>query len=69
LLFHKEYNDQDIHNAVKKAIEINVSDSNAVLQILTNSLEKPTKSFTPLTNWELVPTPDISVYNEIGGAI
>jgi hypothetical protein len=69
LLLHKEYNDQDIHNAVKKAIEVNVSDSDAVFQILTNSLDKSTKAFSPLTNWETFPTPDISVYNEIGGAI
>jgi len=69
LLLHKEYNDQNIYDAVKKAIEVNVSDSNAVLQILTNSLEKPTKSFAPLTNWEIVPAPDITVYNEIGGDV
>ncbi|MBW1745629.1 MAG: IS21 family transposase [Deltaproteobacteria bacterium] len=69
LLFHKKYNEQNVHNAVKKAITVNVSDSDAVLQILTNSLEKPTKSFTSLANWEIVPTPDIAVYNEIGGAI
>jgi len=69
LLLHKEYNEQNVHDAVKKAITVNVSDSNAVLQILTNSLEKSTKSFTPLPNWEVVPTPDIAVYNEIGGVI
>jgi len=69
LLLHKDYNDQNVHNAVKKAIEVNVSDSNAVFQILTNSLKKPTKSVVSLTNWDLVPTPDIAVYNEIGGAI
>jgi transposase len=69
LLFHKKYNDQNVHDAVKKAITVNVSDSDAVFQILTNSLEKPTKSFTPLPNWGIVPTPDIAVYNEIGGAI
>ncbi len=69
LLLHKDYDEQNIHNAVKKAITVNVSDSKAVLQILINSLEKPTKSFTPLRNWEIVSTPDIEVYNEIGGAI
>jgi hypothetical protein len=68
-LLHKKYKDQNVHNAIKKALAVNVSDSDAVLQILTNSLEQPPKSFTPLTNWEIVPTPDISVYNEIGGAI
>ena len=69
LLLHKKYNDQNIYNAVKKALAANVSDSDAVFQILINSLEKPTKSFTSLTNWEIVPTPDVSVYNKIGGVI
>jgi len=27
------------------------------------------KNFPPLPNWEVVSTPDIAVYNEIGGGI
>ena len=68
LLLHKKYNAQDIQTAIEKALKANVSCSNAVFQILMNSLEKPT-SFSRLPNWEILPPPDVSVYNQIGGAI
>jgi len=68
LLLHKKYNTQDIQAAIEKALRANVSCSNAVFQILINSLEKPIP-FSSLPNWEILPTPDVSVYNQIGGAI
>ena len=68
LLLHKKYNAQDIQAAIERALKANVSCSNAVFQILMNSLEQPT-SFSSLPNWEILPTPDVSVYSQIGGAV
>lgn len=67
LLLHKEHNDQDIDAAIKKALKANVSCSDAVLQILKNSLEGPVLVAKSLPNWERLPAPDISVYSKIGG--
>jgi len=68
LLFHKKYDTPDIQAAIEKALKANVSCSDAVFQIMINSLEKPTP-FSSLPNWEILPTPDISVYSQIGGAL
>jgi len=46
-----------------------VSCSDSVLQILINAIEKPINIFAPLPNREVLPVPDITVYNQIGGAI
>lgn len=69
LLLHKDYNAQDIHHAIKKALRTNVSCSDAVIQILMNSLKKPINVFTSLPNWEILPAPDVTVYSQIGGAL
>jgi len=68
LLLHKKYNSQDIQIAIKKALQANVSCSNAVFQILKNLLEKPI-SFSGLPNREVLPSPDVSVYSRIGGVV
>ena len=67
LLLHKDHNAQDIHNAIKKALIANVSCSDAVIQIL--SLKKPIDIITSLPNWEILPTPDVTVYSQIGGVV
>ena len=68
LLLHKKYNTQDIQTAIEKALKANVSCSDAVFQILINSLEQPT-SFSSLPSWGILPIPDVSVYSQIGGAL
>ncbi len=68
LLLHKEHNDHDIDTTIKKALKANVSCSDAVFQILKNSLEKPIP-ISSLPNWEILPSPDVSVYSQIGGVI
>ncbi len=68
LLLHKKYNVQDIQAAIERALKANVSCSNAVFQILINSLEQPT-SFSSLPNWGILPTPDIIVYSQIVGVL
>jgi len=68
LLLHKDHNAQDIHTAINKAVRTNVSCSDAVLQIL-NSSKKPDNIFTSLPNWDILPTPDVTVYSQIGGVL
>jgi len=68
LLLHKDHNVQNIHNAIKKAVRTNVSCSDAVIQILMDSIKTP-NIFTSLPNWEILPTPDVTVYSQIGGAL
>ncbi len=68
LLLHKDHNAQDIHTAINKAVRTNVSCSDAVLQIL-NSSKKPDNIFTSLPNWGILPTPDVTVYSQIGGVL
>jgi transposase len=68
LLLHKKYNGQDIKTAIEKALHADVSCSTAVFQILKNQLEKPIL-FNRLPNWEILPTPDVSIYSQIGGGL
>jgi len=49
-------------------LRANVSCSDAVVQIL-NSFKKPINIFSALPNWEILPTPDVTVYSQIGGAL
>ena len=69
LLLHKEYKAHDIHKSINKALLSHVSCSDSVLQILINSLDKPINIFAPLPNREVLPVPDVTVYNKIGGVI
>jgi hypothetical protein len=69
LLLHKEYKANDIHKSVNKALSSHASCSDSVLQILINSLDKPINIFAPLPNREVLPVPDVTVYNKIGGII
>ncbi|MCP4673165.1 MAG: IS21 family transposase [Desulfobacula sp.] len=69
LFLHKDYRAQDIHCAVKKALKANISCSDGVFQILINSLTTTAVSFDSLSDWEILPPPDISVYSQIGGVI
>jgi transposase len=69
LFLHKKYKSQDIIKAIEKALSTHVSCSDSVLQILINSLEKPINIFAPLQDREVFPIPDVSVYNQLGGAI
>ncbi len=68
LLFHKEYDAQDIHVAIQKALKAKVSCSDAV-QTLLNSSKEPAASFGSLPEWGILPKPDISVYSQIGGVV
>ncbi len=68
LLLHKEYKAHIVQIAIKKALRANVSCSDAVLQILMNSLEE-SKSFNCLPSWNVLPAPDISIYDKIRGGI
>lgn len=70
LLLHKEYNAADIEAAVSKALLLNVSDSESVKQILLTSINKISPEYIPLPGWEVLPSPNVSVYDKIsGGAV
>jgi hypothetical protein len=67
LLLHKKYNAIDIETAVDKALLLNVSDSESVKQILLTSINKISPKYIQLPDWEVLPPPDISSYDEISG--
>ena len=69
LLLHKTYKAQDIHAAIEKALSANVSCGDSVLHILLNSIKGPDYIFTSLPNMEVLPEPDVTIYNEVGGAV
>jgi hypothetical protein len=49
---------------------LNVSDSESVKQILLTSINKISPEYIPLPGWEVLPSPNVSVYDKIsGGAV
>lgn len=69
LMLHSKYNTEAIKKAIEQALEINTSCSQTVLHILQCSIKTEDTVFMPLENWERLPAPDISEYDQIGGAI
>ena len=66
LMLYKDHKADDIEHAVEKALEANVSSSQAVEHILVNT-NGQYPSFSALDNWQTLPPPDVSVYRQIGG--
>lgn len=66
LMLFKDNDSSAVIDAVSKAIEANVSSSAAVGHLL---LKKSTTPAPPLSGWQRLPSPDISVYGQIGGEI
>jgi transposase len=66
LLLFKENEEKEVIEAVEAAVRAKVSESGAVEHLLlrsrTTSYEVP-----PLDHWPRLPTPDLSVYGQIGG--
>jgi transposase len=69
LLFFKEHDEREVISAVGEAVSANVSSSDSVEQLLINRGVSQNDSFAPLRNWETIPSPDVSVYDRIGGAL
>jgi len=69
LMFYKDHAAGDIESAVEKALSLNVSSSQAVKHVLINKEDHCDLSFSALDNWQTLPPPDVSIYEQIGGAI
>ena len=67
LMLYKDHAATDIQSAVEKALLANVSCSEAVEHILKNSADDHDPAFAPLHNWQSLPVPDVSIYQQIGG--
>jgi hypothetical protein len=69
LMLYKDHDGADIQSAVEQALSANVSCSEAVEHILKNSGDDHDPSFAPLHNWQSLPVPDVSIYEQIGGGL
>ena len=69
MMLYKDHAAADIQSAVEKALLANVSSSEAVEHILKNSADDHNASFAPLHNWQSLPAPDVSIYEQIGGGL
>jgi hypothetical protein len=68
-MLYKDHAGADIQSAVEQALSANVSSSQAVEHILNKSADDHDASFAPLHNWQSLPTPDVSIYEQIGGGL
>lgn len=69
LMLYKNNTPEEIQTAVEKALDAKVGCSGAVEQILRNQCQPSKSSFETLDNWGSLPSPDVSVYEQIGGAV
>jgi len=69
LMLYKDHAAEDIQSAVEEALSANVSSSEAVEYILKKSQNDHGAPFVPLSNWQSLPAPDVSVYRQIGGGL
>ena len=67
-MLYKEHGDSVVE-AVEKALSANVSTSQAVEHILLNLNKESTFNIEALENWDTLPAPDVSVYQQIGGVL
>jgi transposase len=69
LMLYRDYTASDIESAVEKALSASASTSQTVEHILKRSQDHDDGSFSPLTDWQTLPPPDITQYDRIGGAL
>jgi transposase len=67
LMLYKDHERSEIELAVEKALLANASCSQAVEHILKHSQDNNQASVAPLDNWQTLPSPDLTVYQQIGG--
>jgi transposase len=68
LVLYKDHDAKTIETAIKKALDANTGSSDAVKHILLNG-NIEADHFDSLKNWQTLPPPDVSVYQQIGGAL
>ena len=69
LMLYKDHGGADIQWAVEKALSSNAGSSQAVKHILINQSDQSQRAFVPLDNWQRLPAPDVSIYEQIGGGL
>ncbi len=68
LLLYRQFSADAIEAAAELALERHLSTSEAVHHILIYTEERP-QHIEPLRDWSKLPTPDIAIYGQLGGAI
>jgi hypothetical protein len=66
LMLYKEHKSGDVEAAVELATEKNLSSSDGVRHLLLFTNET-SNSAKPLAGWPSLPTPDVSLYGQLGG--
>jgi hypothetical protein len=66
LMFYRDYRAEEVEAAVELALEKNISASDGILHILIYT-KSDVVAFTPLSGWESLPPPDITIYGQLGG--
>ncbi len=68
LMLYKDHGANAVEAAVEKALCANTGSSDAVKHILFNARSQA-RHFDSLEKWQTLPSPDVSVYHQIGGAL
>lgn len=68
LMFHREYEVNEVQAAIDIAVESNISSSDGVKQILIYTDSSQINN-VPLKNWPTLPPADITIYGQLGGDI
>ncbi len=66
LMLYGQYQSGEVDAAVELALEKNIQASDGVQHILLYANEA-IEPFAPLANWMSLPSPDLTIYGELGG--
>lgn len=66
LMLYSDYPADDIEAAVMLSLKNNLSSSDAVRHLLVYTNDGTETGIAPLSNWKSLPSPDISVYGQLG---
>lgn len=66
LMLYRKYEANEVEAAVDLAIKNNISTSDGVIHILSYKGDAES-TIPPLTAWPSLPSPDITVYGQLGG--
>ncbi|MDD5170835.1 MAG: IS21 family transposase [Syntrophales bacterium] len=66
LMFYRDYEAGALEAAIDLAMEHHISSSDGVRHLLA-SAKGTNAAIAPLTSWPSLPTPDVSVYGQLGG--
>lgn len=69
LMLYKDHDAKVIETAVEKALNANTGTSDAVKHMMMINPKGQDADFCSLKNWQTLPLPDVSVYQQIGGAL